>query len=326
MPSPLTQQPSPQDRVVGAIRAHSPALKHMVGFRNIPVCDYPSLILPILVRARRSAATATATGCIALLTCLCTSTMAGEKAVHVRGTEVLVPMAQYMAETYMRDYPGSTIVVSGGGTFKGYKSVLDGTADIAMVSSIEQENVSSLLSGDSPQLVKTVVGYTAIVPVVHPSNPLQNVSLVQLRDVFSGHTKNWKELGGKEGAIVILIGPPTDGLTATWKQRVLGEFHTFSPKGVVTGAEDRTRQVARDTHAITFIALGDLNSSVKSLSVESQRPNADAVRDATYPLSAPLVLMTTREATSQTKQFLNYFSAPNKRLRMLGIVTAETLD
>lgn len=262
----------------------------------------------------------------AMLVCLCQAVLAGEKAVHLRGTETLVPMAQYMAETYMRDHPGATVVVMGGGTFRGYKSLLDGTADIAMVSSGMQENVSNLFTKDSPKLVKTIVGYTAIVPVVHPGNPLQNVSMEQLRDVFSGRIKNWKELGGKDAAIVTLMGPPTDGLTATWRERVLGEFHSFSPKGVVTDTEDRIRQVARDSHAITFVSYGDLNAQVKPLSIDSQSPSADKVRDGSYPLSAPLVLVSTAAAAPQTQLFLNYFSAPNKRLRLQGIVTAETLD
>ncbi len=257
---------------------------------------------------------------------ICTATWANEKAVQLRGTDAMVPMAQYMAETYMRDRPGSTIVVAGGGTFRGYKSLLDGTADIAMVSSGMQENVNNLLTKDSPKLVKTIVGYTAILPVVHPANPLQNISLSQLRDVFSGRITNWKQLGGKDAGIVILYGPPTDGLTATWKETVLGEFYSFSPKGVVTNVEDRIRRVAQDPHAITFVAFGDLNLRIKSLSVESHKPSADTVRDGTYPLSAPLMLVTTPTTTPEARRFINYFSTPNKRQRLQGIVTAETLD
>jgi phosphate transport system substrate-binding protein len=266
----------------------------------------------------------------ALLACLCSTVEAGEKAaeraVHLRGTEALLPMAQYMAETYMRDHPGSTIAVEGGGTFRGYKSLLDGTIDIAMVSSGVQENVSDLFKKDSPKLVKTIVGYTAIVPVVNLANPLRDVSVEQLRDVFSGHIKNWKELGGPSAGIVTLVGPPTDGLTATWREQVLGEFHSFSPKGVVTGTEERMRQVARDSHAITFISLGDLTPLVKPLSVASQTPSADKVRDGSYPLSAPLMLVSTSAPTAEAQRFLNFFSAPNKRLRLPGIVTSETLD
>ncbi|NVO05875.1 MAG: PstS family phosphate ABC transporter substrate-binding protein [Rhodoferax sp.] len=262
-----------------------------------------------------------------LLTCIGPlAAMAGQKAVHLRGTEALVPMAQYMAETYMRDHPGSTIVVGGGGTFRGYKSLLDGTVDIAMVSSGVQENVSNLLTKDSPKLVTTIVGYAAIVPVVHPANPLQNISLEQLRDVFSGRLTNWKQLGGKDAPIVILIGPPTDGLTASWRERVLGEFHSFSPKGVVTDAEDRLRHVARDSHAMIFVSFGELSPQVKALSVAAQKPTADKVRDGSYPLSAPLMLVSTPGTAPETQAFLNYFSTPNKRLRLQGIVTAETLD
>jgi phosphate transport system substrate-binding protein len=195
-----------------------------------------------------------------------------------------------------------------------------------MVSSSVQENVSNLLTKDSPKLVKTIVGYAAIVPVVHPSNPLQNISLEQLRDVFSGQLTNWKQLGGKDAAIVTLIGPPTDGFTASWRERVLGEFHSFNPKGVVTDTDERIRRVARDSHAITFVSFGDLIAQVKPLSVASQTPSADKVRDGSYPLSAPLMLVSTPSTAPETQAFLNYFSTPNKRLRLQGIVTAETLD
>jgi phosphate transport system substrate-binding protein len=263
-----------------------------------------------------------------LWACCCGASLAlaGEKAVHLRGTDALLPMAQYMAETYMRDRPGSTIVVGAGGTFRGYKSLLDGTTDIAMVSSNVQENVADLLTKDSPKFNRTIVGYTAIVPVVHPDNALRDLSMVQLRDVFSGHIRNWKELGGKDASIVTLVGPPTDGLTATWREMVLGSFYSYDPKGVVTDAEERLRQVARNPSAISFISFADLNAHVRSLSVDLQKPSADTVRDGSYPLSAPLMLVTLPTASVQTRQFVNYFSTPNKRLRLPGIITAETLD
>lgn len=261
-----------------------------------------------------------------LLAGLCSPAWAGEKAVHLRGTEVLLPMAQYMAETYMRDHPGSTVVVEGGGTFRGYKSLLDGTVDLAMVSSGVQENVSDLFKKDGPKLVNTIVGYTAIVAVVHPSNPLRDLSMEQLRAVFSGQISNWKDVGGKSAAIVTLIGPPTEGLTATWKEQVLGEFYAYSPKGRVKDVAARIRHVAGHADAITFVSLGDLDPQVKPLSVALQRPSADKVRDGSYPLSAPLVLVSTAVATPETRRFLTYFSTPNKRLRLAGIVTSETLD
>lgn len=265
-----------------------------------------------------------------LLLCLalCTGALAlaEERAVHLRGTDALLPMAQYMAETYMRDRPGTTIVVSSGGTFRGYKSLLDRTADIAMASSTVQENVADLITKDSPAFIQTIVGYAAIVPVVHPDNALRNLSMAQLRGVFSGQIKNWKELGGMDAPILTLVGPPTDGLTATWREMVLGTTHSYNPKGLVTDADKRIRQVAQNPHAISFISVADLTPQVRALSVDLQRPSADHVRDGSYPLSAPLMLVTVPTATAQARQFVNYFSTPNKRLRLPGITTAETLD
>ena len=260
--------------------------------------------------------------------CLCMGipAYAGERAVHLRGTDALLPMAQYMAETYMRDHPGSTIVVATGGTFRGYKSLLDGTTDVAMVSSRVQENVEELLTKDSPAFDRTTVGYTAIVPVVHPANTVRNMSIAELRDVFSGHVSNWKVLGGKDARIVTLIGPPTDGITATWRESVLGPYHSYSPKGIVTAPDDRIRRVATDPSAITFVSFGDLTPSVRALTVNNQYPTADKVRDGSYPLNAPLMLVTTQGTSPQAKRFVDYFSTPNKRLRLRGIITSETRD
>jgi phosphate transport system substrate-binding protein len=263
-----------------------------------------------------------------LLTCFFTASLAlaDEKAVHVRGTGALQSMAQFMAEAYMREHPGSTIVVGAGGTFRGYKSLLDGTADIAMVSSSVQENVADLLTQSSPDFVRTVVAYSALVPVVHPDNALRSLSIVQLRDVFSGHIRNWKELGGKDAAIVTLVGPPTDGLTASWRERVLGPFNSYSPKGVVTDADERVRRVARDRHAISFVWLADVNSRVRPLAVDGQQAAPEKLRDGSYPLSAPLLLVTTTASSTQTRSFLQYFSTPNKQPRLQGIIPAKALD
>jgi phosphate transport system substrate-binding protein len=247
-------------------------------------------------------------------------------AVHLRGSGNLIPMAQYMAETYMRDRANATIVVSGGGTYRGYKSLLDGTADIAMVSSAPQEDVQRLLGDPPPAFQSTVVGYTAIVPVVHPSNTLRDVTLAQLQGIFTGRISNWKSLSGKDLPIRVFIGPPSDGLTETWRLSVIGSDAPFTPQSQVMDADRRLAQVATLPQAITFVSVGELGARVKALPVNGIEASNDAVRDGRYVLGAPLMLVTLKQASEATQDFVRYFSTPDKRLRFDGIITAETRD
>jgi phosphate transport system substrate-binding protein len=259
--------------------------------------------------------------------CMGSSTQAAAAgAVHLRGSSNLVPMAQYMAETYMRDQTTATIVVSGGGTYRGYKALLDGTADIAMVSSAPQEDVQHLLGDKPPAFKSTVVGYTAIVPVVHPTNPLRNVTLAQLQGIFTGRINNWKSLSGKDMPIRVLIGAPSDGLTETWRLSVIGRDSPFTPKSQVMDVGQRLSKVAAQADSITFISVGELAAGVRALPVNGVNASNDAVRDGRYVLGAPLMLVTLQQPSQATQNFVRYFSTPNKRLRFDGIITVETRD
>ncbi|MBI2749652.1 MAG: phosphate ABC transporter substrate-binding protein [Burkholderiales bacterium] len=247
-------------------------------------------------------------------------------AVQLRGSPTLMPMAQGVAERYMREHPETTIVVSGGGTYRGYKSVLDGTADVALVSSEPQDDVRQLQGPNSPTLVKTTVGYTAVVPVVHGKNPLNNLSVAQLRDVFAGRVTDWKMLGGQAGPVHIYVGFPSEGLTETWRQHVMGSDANFTPKGKVQDVATRRNAVASDPGGIAFVSHGDLREGVRQLAVDGVTATVETVQNSRYPLGFPLMLVTRESPTPAVQAFVRYFSAPDKRLRFAGVITAETRE
>lgn len=253
-------------------------------------------------------------------------TPAPRVAVQLRGSPTLVPMAQGVAESYMREHPEATIVVSGGGTYRGYKSVLDGTADVAMVSSEPQDDVRQLQGPHSPALVRTTVGYTAVVPVVHGKNPLQSLSVAQLRDVFAGRITDWSALGGHAGPVHVYVGFPSEGLTETWRQHVMGSEANFTPKGKVQDVAARLNAVASDPLAIAFVSHGDLREGVRPLAVNGVAATVETVQDSRYPLGFPLMLVTRESPTPAAEAFVRYFAVPNKRWRYAGVITAETRE
>lgn len=253
-------------------------------------------------------------------------TGAATASVHVRGATTLQPMAQYMAEAYMSEHPAVTVAVSAGGTVRGYKSIMDGTADVALVSGAAPGDLRQEMDRRGIKLLTVTAAYNAIVPVVHPGNPIGSLSPDQLRNIFTGRIKNWKYLGGKNAHINVYIGPPSGGITEAWREAVIGDGDTYTPGGIVLATEDRIRRVAADPLAISFIAYGSVKSSIKPLKVNEVAVSVGTVLDGSYVLRTPLMLATTDRPSAAARDFVRYFATPRKRLRFAGIVTVETLD
>lgn len=263
---------------------------------------------------------------VAYTACAADSTDAAPRSVHVRGSTTLLPMAQRVAGEYMARRPDTTVAINGGGTFRGYKSVLDGTADVGLVSGPLPDELEREPARRGIRLVSVTAAYSAIVPIVHPSNPLVNLSTDQLKHIFSGRIANWKDVGGKDAPIKVFVGPPSGGITEAWKDAILGEDGTYTAKGIALPTEERVRRVAADPLAISFAAFGGTDASVKLLRINGITAGTDTVLDGRYPLRSPLMLVTTDRPSAAAREFVDYFSMPHKRNSMTGIVTVESLD
>lgn len=243
------------------------------------------------------------------------------KSVHIRGSTTLLPLMQRIGEEYMTEHPDVNVVISGGGTARGYKAILDGTADIAMASGIASDQIADENNRRGIKLHSTTLSYGAIVAVVHPSNAIGNLSMKQLRNIFTGRINNWKEVGGKNAPIKVFVGPPTGGITDTWKRLILGEEDTYTPSGIVLDNTGRIEQIAKEPNAITFLTIGaENNPHLKILKIDGVSPAADTVRSGHYPLRAPLMLVTTETPSALVKEFIQYSSMPKKMLSFDGVV------
>ena len=228
--------------------------------------------------------------------------------VHLRGSTTLMPIAQRVAENYMNEQKNVRIVVSGGGTERGYKAIVDGTADVAMASSEPRDDIVNSCNLKNIHLQKKLVGYATILTVVHKSNPVDNLSLKQLKDIFTGRIANWKQVGGKDAAIQVYVGPPNGGINDTWKKLILGEEDSYSPKGIVKNNTERLSISEISPNAITFLTLDASNySNIKILSINNVIPNDQTVEQGKYILRAPLMLVTTDKPSTATKNFIDYF-------------------
>lgn len=236
------------------------------------------------------------------------------RTVHIRGSTTFESIVQLLAEQYMRHNPSTSVVVSGGGTSRGYLTLLDNTTDVAMVSGAPSEETADEIARSGLKLVNVPFRRVAMAAAVHYSNPVNDLSAIQLREIFAGRITNWNAVGGKNAAINVYIGPPGDGITNTWHEKVLGDADTFTPRGRNAELEQRIAGVGADPFGITYLATESLkDGALKVLSVDKVTAGADGVLSGRYTLTAPLMFVTREKPSPEVQKFLHFvnnLSAP----------------
>ncbi|MEO7494817.1 MAG: substrate-binding domain-containing protein, partial [Massilia sp.] len=189
-------------------------------------------------------------------------------------------------------------------TARGYKALVDRTVDIAMASGAVPDEVAIQLAGRQRTLYTTLISTDAVVPLVHASNPVSRLSLRQLTNIFSGRIRNWKEAGGADAPIHVLVGPPGGGVTRSFVQLVLGEDATFTPSRSVLDTGKRLRQVAGDPCAITFVAMMPFDQrALKIVTVDGLQANASMPATA---LRVPMILAVAGAQSGAARDFIAY--------------------
>jgi phosphate transport system substrate-binding protein len=215
-------------------------------------------------------------------------------ALQLSGSTTLLPRMQRAAESYMRVQmfsDAARIVINGGcGTARGYKALLDGTTDIAMASGAVPADLAAAAAARGLAFRAAIVSRDAILPLVHAANPLDSLTLLQLRNIFTGRIVNWRGVGGPDAAIEVLVGPASGGVSASWHKTLLGDGDTCTPLARVLGMDERLARLAKRPDAITYLAQMAL--PLRGLKVLRVGGIAAAPMPSAYPLHAPMSLVT----------------------------------
>ena len=220
----------------------------------------------------------------------------------------------------MTDHPNTIVAVSSGGNRRGIKSLIVGTCDMAMSATDIPFDLQRLAVEKQVQLVGTEIYHDAVVAVVHPSNPVWDISMHQLHEVFRGAITNWKELGGKDAPIIVVTQDPDSGTFDIFKKAVLGNDAVITPKAIVTPDDEFIEHVTED--AIAYTSEHGMKE-LKILSIGGVHANARTIAAGQYPIRRTLRLYRRKPVTPLGKALLDYFLAPDKGqafVRTLGDV------
>jgi phosphate transport system substrate-binding protein len=238
--------------------------------------------------------------------------------IVINGSTTVLPIAQKVAETYMKENPAVKISISGGGSGNGIKSLIDGTTDIADSSRFikDEEVKQAVAKGIYP--VPFAIAYDCIVPVVHPSNSVKGLTIDQLKAIYEGQIGNWKEVGGPDLKITVISRDTSSGTYEVWETKVMKEQRVY-PGALLQASNGAVVQaVSKNKNAIGYIGIGYVNESVKPLTVNGVKGTPQTTLDGTFPISRPLYMFTKGWPTGDTLNFINFVLNPSTGQKLVG--------
>lgn len=221
------------------------------------------------------------------------------------GSTTVQPVAESIAAAFMAKYPEVKVVIQGGGSGVGVKSVAEGTVDIGAASR-ELTNDEKALG-----IVDHVIARDGIAIIAHSSQMVSGLTKSQVKDIFSGAITNWSQLGGADKTIHVVAREEGSGTRAAFEEMVMGKDAVITATAILQSSNGALKTtVAGDPDAIGFLSFGYLDSSVKALDIDGIAGTVANAKNGTYPIVRPLLFLTKGEPEGLVKEFINFCLGP----------------
>jgi phosphate transport system substrate-binding protein len=223
--------------------------------------------------------------------------------IEIAGSTSVQPVAEKLAAKYMEEHPNVRIDVMGGGSGLGIRSVSQGIIDIGTSS-------KALKPAEKQGLNEYPIGSEGIVMAVNLENPVGNLTKSQLKDIFSGNITNWKEVGGPDAKINLVVREEGSGTRSAFEDLVMNKTKVKADAIVQTSTESIKVAVKQDPNAIGYISLAHMTPDVKAVTIDGVDPSIDTVKDGSYKLQRPFLFLTNGEPGGQVKEFIDWCLGP----------------
>jgi len=212
--------------------------------------------------------------------------------IVVDGSTTVGPIAKAFAEHYMKLHPGINVTVSESGSGNGAKGLMNGVADVASMSRFMKQSEFEAAVSRGIQPVAHAVALDALAVVVHPSNPVRELSLGQVQDIYAGKISNWSQVGGPTVPIVVVGRDTNSGTFESFEEMVMrGQRVAASCEHVGSNGAIRSR-VQSTQGAIGYVGMAFLDRTIRPLAIDGVAPEKRSVFSGRYPIARPLFLFT----------------------------------
>jgi phosphate transport system substrate-binding protein len=214
--------------------------------------------------------------------------------IVIDGSTTVGPIAKAFAEYFMAANPDINITVSESGSGNGAKSMVNGVCDVAIMSRPMKDTEFKSCADKGTQPVAHVVALDGLPILVHPSNPVQDLTVEQVRKIFLGEITNWKEVGGADMEIVTISRDTNSGTYETFAKLVMNK-EKIGEKCEYVGSNGAIRQRVQSTPAaVGYAGLGFVDKTVKALKINGIYPSAETVQTGEYAVARPLFMYTNK--------------------------------
>ncbi len=221
--------------------------------------------------------------------------------VSTDGSTSMEKVIGALSESYMAANKDVTVNYNPTGSGSGITAVQEGTCDIGLSSrALKDEEKAAGLQ-------ETVLAYDGIAIIVHPDNPVSDLTLDQIAKLYTGEITNWKDVGGNDAAVV-LIGREAASGTRDGFESITGTKEKCQYRQELTSTGDVITAVSQNPDAIGYASLASVKDSVKALNVDGVTPSEATVKDGSYKVQRPFVLVTMegRALTPAAQSFFDY--------------------
>ncbi len=243
---------------------------------------------------------------VILLIAIWTTAFAADGQIVVKGSTTLLPIAQACAEIFMDQNNDADITVMGGGSGVGLASLLDGITDIANTSRSAKDEEQRMADEKGIVLHETIVALDGIAIITNKSVGIDNITVEQLRGIFSGSITNWKEIGGPDQQIVVFSRDVSSGTFEVFKEKIL-DGHTVSDMALKVASNQAALTSVTDTpNSIGYIGLGYLNNRVKAPKINGIEPTKANAAVGKFPIVRPLYMYTNGAPTGLAASYIKF--------------------
>jgi phosphate transport system substrate-binding protein len=235
--------------------------------------------------------------------------------ITVKGSDTMVNLASAWAEAFTNENPKVSISVTGGGSGTGIAALINKQTDIANASRAMKDEEKQDAEGNGVNPVETQVALDGLSVVVNPSNPVTELSIPQLSDIYSGKVSNWKDVGGNDATIVVLARDTNSGTHVFFKEHVVQyqeKLEYGSDVQFMAATQAGFDEVAQNENAIMYGGLGYVTEEVKALGIkkDASSPAVNAsiatVKSGEYPIARPLFVYTNGEPSGVLKAYIEW--------------------
>jgi phosphate transport system substrate-binding protein len=230
--------------------------------------------------------------------------------IRIVGSDTMLELTSKLAELYMKENPGISIIVEGGGTAEGIKALIKNQTDICTASRNLKPEETKLLADYYGSLgLVFLIAKDALSIYVNPKNTVNDLSITQLKEIYSGKVNNWTMLNGKDTLIVPVVRNPNSGTYLYFMEHVL-EGNEYTPNSVT---EPTTKEIVKfvedNENAIGYGGMG-YKGNVIHARINGVEPSENNVRNDTYPIIRYLHFFTTKTPSGTIKNFIDWVLSP----------------